>query len=68
MVYRISGVFFDYSEVVVIAKNYEKKKGKNKKSKDDKGNEEEGNKSPLDGISVAAGMIIRSVNLGSKYN
>ena len=62
------GAFFECSEVVAVAKNYEKKKGKNKNIKDDKGNEEEGNKSPLDGISVAAGMIIRSVNLGSKYD
>ena len=39
--------------------------GKKKKRKGDKGNEEEG-KCPSDGISAAAGMMIRSVHLSSQ--
>ena len=65
MGYCISGAFFDCSEVVAVAKKSEKKKGKKKNRKRDKGNEEEV-KSPSDGISGAAGMMIRSVNLDSQ--
>ena len=68
MVYNISGAFFDSSEVVVGTNKSEKKKGENKKRKGEKGNEEEVKKSLLDGIFAAAGMIIRSVNLGSQCN
>ena len=35
------GAFFDCSEVVTVANNYDKKKGNNKKRKGDNCNEEE---------------------------
>ena len=61
----MAGAFFNCSEVVDVAKKSKKKRGKKKKSKGDKRNEEEGN-SPLDGISDAARMMIRSVHLSSQ--
>ena len=63
--YRLAGAFFDCSGVVAVNKKYKKKKGKKKNRKGDKGNGEAYN-IPLDGISAAAGMMIRSVNLGSQ--
>ena len=54
----MDGAFFDCSKVVAVAKKSEKKKGKKKRRKGDKVNEEE-SQSPSDGISVAAGMMIR---------
>ena len=54
----MAGTFFEFSEVVTVAKKSEKKKHKNKKRKGGKGNEEEG-KRPSDGISAAEGMMIR---------
>ena len=54
----MAGTFFEFSEVVTVAKKSEKKKHKNKKMKGGKGNEEEG-KRPSDGISAAEGMMIR---------
>ena len=63
----MAGAFFDCSKVVAVAKKSKKKKGKNKKRKRDKGNEEEG-KILLDGISVAAGMVVRGVHLISQCN
>ena len=59
----MDGAFFDCSKVVAVAKNSDNKKGKKKNSKWEKGNEEEGNSSS-DGISTAAGMMIRIVQLG----
>ena len=56
--FRMAGAFFDCSEVVVVAKNSEKKMGDKKKRKGYKGNKEE-YKSPPDGISAVAEMIIR---------
>ena len=61
--YCMDGAFFDCSEVVAVVKKSKNKKGKKKKMKGDKVNEEGGN-SLLYGISVAAGMVIRSVHLG----
>ena len=54
----MDGAFFDCSEFVVVANKSKKKKGKKKKREGGKGNEEEV-KIPLDGISAAAGMMIR---------
>ena len=65
MGYLVAGAFFDCFGVVAVVKKSEKKKGKKRKRKGDKFNEEEG-KSPSDGISAAAGMIIRSAFLGSQ--
>ena len=65
--YSMAGSFFNRSEVVAIAKKSEKKKGKKKNIKGDNGNEYKG-KSPSYGISAYAGMIIRSVHLGSQCN
>ena len=62
MCYRMAGAFFDCSEVVVVAKNSEKKKGKRKNRKGDNINEEDG-RIPLYSIYAAVGMIIRSVCL-----
>ena len=64
--YRMPGDFFDCSEVVAVSKKSEKEKGSNKKRKGDKGNEEEGKKSASYGIYDTAGMIIRSVHIGSQ--
>ena len=63
--YLMDGAFFGCSEVIAVAKKYEKKKGKKKNRKWNKGNEEEG-KSPSDGISTAAVMMIRSGHLDSQ--
>ena len=57
--------FFDCSKVAAVVRKSEKKKGKKKNRKGGKGNEEEG-KRPSDEISAAAGMMIRSVHLGSQ--
>ena len=62
----MAGAFFDCSEVVAVANESEKKKGKKKKRKGDKGNAEEGKNSPWDGIYAAAEMTISSVHLGSQ--
>ena len=64
----MSGAFFGCSEVVSVAKKSEKKKGKKKKRKGEKVNEEEGKKRPSNGISNAAGMMIRSVRIGRKFD
>ena len=61
----MTGSFFYCSEVVVITKKSEKKKGKNKNMEGGKINEEDGN-SPSYSISAAEVMIIRSVHLGSQ--
>ena len=66
LVYRMPGDFFDCSEVVAVSKKSEKKKGNNKNMKGDEVNEEEGKKSTSYGISATAGMMIRSVRLGSQ--
>ena len=59
------GAFLDCSEVLAVAKKSKKKKGKKKNRKGSKGSEEEG-KTPLDGISAAVGMMIRSAHLISQ--
>ena len=66
LVYHMAGAFLDCYRVVVISKKSEKKKRKKKNMKGGKGNEEEGKKSPSYGISAAAGMMIRSVHIGSQ--
>ena len=58
MGFLLDGVFFDCSEVVVIANKLEKKKGNKKNRKGDKGNAEEV-KIPSYGIYVDTGMMIR---------
>ena len=65
MGYHKAGAFFDCSEVVAVVKKSEKNKVNKKNRKGDNGNEEEG-KSPLDGISASAEMIIRSFHIGSQ--
>ena len=63
--YRMAGAFFDCYKVVAATNKSEKKKDKKKNRKGEKGNEEEG-KRPSDGISAAAGIMIRSAHLGSQ--
>ena len=63
----MAGAFFDCYEFVAVAKNSKKRKRKRKNRRGEKGNEEDG-KSPSDGISDAAGMMIRSVHLGRQCN
>ena len=63
--YHMAGAFFDCSEFVAVADNSEKKKGEKKNSRGGKDNEEEVNKSPSDGISADAGLLISSVHPGS---
>ena len=62
----MAGAFFNCSKVVVIEENSKKKKGEKKKRKGGKGNGKEGKNIPSGSISAAAGMMIRSVHLGSQ--
>ena len=58
--------FFECYKVVAVTKKSKNKKDKKKKMKGEKGNEEEGKKSPLDGISDSAGIMVTSFHLGSQ--
>ena len=64
----MAGSFFGCYKVFAFVNKSEKENGKKKNRKRDKGNEEEGKKSPLDGISAAEGVTIRSVHLGRQYD